>query len=162
MWLFLLLFVCLHILTVYICLPATSCTCAYLCANACFCPSVSFPSHSFWPNAPGGEGETAGRVLVWHGAHAPRGSRSEGSGTASVRGLSEILPPHQGQGQGHPLWQDRRQCGKQDCLAFFNMTYFYLFVYWREYLASIGKHLLFIFLLDIWIRHICHMNRVPL
>lgn len=80
------------------------------------CSSVSFPSYSFWPNASGREGKTASRVLIWHGAHAPGGSRSEGSGPAFVRGLSEILPSHQGQGQGHPLWEDRRQRGKQHSL----------------------------------------------
>lgn len=44
----------------YLCLPGK------LCLSICLLTydTVSFPSYSFWPDAPGGEGETAGRVFV--------------------------------------------------------------------------------------------------
>lgn len=76
--------------------------------NVRLCPCILSPSHPFRPNASGREGETAGGVFVRPGAPASRGCRPEGSVPTSVRGLSKELPPHQGQGQGHPLWEDWR------------------------------------------------------
>lgn len=68
-----------------------------------------FPSHSLWPHAPGGEGEAPGGGLGWHGPHAPWVGWPAGPGQTFIRVLSQALPPHQKQGQGHPLRQDQRQ-----------------------------------------------------
>lgn len=66
-------------------------------------------SHQVREDAPGGEGEAAGRDLQRHRPTEPRVRRPAGAGQAPVRLLHQILPSDQGQGQGHPDRKDHRQ-----------------------------------------------------
>lgn len=74
-----------------------------------FVTLVLFLSHQVRADAPGREGEAAGRDLQRYRPTEPRIRRPARAGQAPVRLLHQILPSDQSQGEGHPHRKDHRQ-----------------------------------------------------